>query len=86
MKSEEREHFTKVDGNLMGEFTFRAMPRSEENAHRNAGCRASFHVAHFVAHKGALERIEPKIRERLQEHSGVGFPPRVVAAVLANAV
>jgi len=65
MKSEEREHFTEVGGNFMGELTFRAIHCSDENAHPNAGRRTSFHVAHFVAHKGALERIEPKIRERL---------------------
>ena len=85
MKSEEREHFTKIGGNFMGELAF-TIPRSEKNADPNAGRRASFHVADFIADKGAVGRIELKIRERLQEHSGVGFAPRVVAAVFANAI
>jgi hypothetical protein len=86
MKSQERDHFTKVGGNFMGEFTFCAIPRSEENAHSNAGCGTRFHVAHFVADKGALGRIELKIRDRLQKHSRLGLAPRVIAAILANAV
>ena len=86
MKSEQCEHFTKVGGSFMGEFTFRAILCSEENAHRNARRRAGFHVADFVAYKGALRRIEAKIRERLQEHSRLGLAPRVIAAVLANAL
>jgi hypothetical protein len=86
MKSEEREHFSKIGGSFMGELTFRAIPRYEENAHPNASCGASFHVARFVADNGAERGIEPKIRDRLQEHSRVGFAPRVIATVLPNAV
>lgn len=86
MQSEQREHFTKIGGHFMGELTFCAIPRSEENAHPNAGCGARFHVAHFVADKGALGSIELKIRDRLQEHSRLRLAPRVIAAILADAV
>jgi hypothetical protein len=32
MKSEERDHFTEVGSNFMGEVAFPAIPRSDENA------------------------------------------------------
>jgi hypothetical protein len=74
MKPEEREHFSKISGNFTGELTLRPIPRSEAN------------VARLVADNGAERGIEPKIRDCLQEHSRVGFAPRVIAAVLPNAV
>src|SRR2546430_4491042 len=69
----------------MGRVT-RSGTGSKEDAQPNPGCRACVHIAHFIAHNRAVNRIEPKLRYGLQQHSWVWFAPWMIATVFANSV
>jgi hypothetical protein len=56
------------------------------NAQTNPSRRPGFHIAHFVPHNRAASEIETEVQFGLQEHSRIGFAPRMLATVLANAV
>src|SRR5499433_287746 len=67
-------------------FAFLGIVRCDQNSQTNPSCRASLDVAHFVSQDRGLNRIEVKIGHGLQYHTRVGLAPRMIAAVLADAM
>jgi hypothetical protein len=67
-------------------FAFLGIVRCDPNSQTNPSCRASLDVAHFVSQDRGLNRIEVKIGHGLQYHTRVGLAPRMIAAVLADAM
>src|ERR1700751_2703286 len=62
------------------------MARCDENPQTNPSRRAGLDVAHFVSQDRGLSGIEAKVRHGPQDHTRVGFAPRMIAAVLADAM
>src|SRR5262249_35199026 len=58
----------------------------DQNSQTDPSCRASLDVAHFVSQDHGLNRIEIKVGHGLQYHARVGLAPRMIAAILANAM
>src|SRR5262249_11141199 len=85
-RSQKGEGLAQVGDDLTGWLALLEFAGSDENAQSDSSSCASFHVAHLVANDRAVNRIKPKIRYSLQEHSGIWFAPGMIAAVLANAL
>jgi hypothetical protein len=67
-------------------FAFLGIVRCDQNSQTDPSCRASLDVAHFVSQDRGLNRIEVKVGHGLQYHTRVGLAPRMIAAVLADAM
>src|SRR5262249_32488141 len=67
-------------------FTFLGIARCDQNSQTDPNCRTSLDVAHFVSQDGRLNRIEVKVGHGLQYHTRVGLAPRMMAAVLPDAM
>ena len=59
---------------------------SDQDSQTNAGCRAGFDIAYFVPGDRAMSRIEPEVRNSLQDHSRLGFTPGMIATIPASAL
>jgi hypothetical protein len=70
----------------MGWLTRLGIARSDENPQTNPRRRTGFDVAHFIAQNRAASEVEPQVRRGLQEHPRLGFAPRMIATVFADAV
>ena len=67
-------------------FAFLGIVRCDQNSQSDPSCRASLYVAHFVSQDRGLDRIEVKVGHGLQYHTRVGLAPRMITAVLADAM
>src|SRR5262245_1187691 len=67
-------------------FAFLGFVPCDQNTQTDPTCRASLDVAHFVSQDRGLNRIEIKVGHGLQYHARVGLAPRMIAAVLADAM
>src|SRR5215475_6099037 len=67
-------------------FTFLGIARCDQNSQTDPNCRTSLDVAHFVSQDRGLNRIKVKVGHGLQYHTRVGLAPRMIAAVLADAM
>jgi hypothetical protein len=65
---------------------FLGTARCDENPETNPSRLAGLDVAYLVSQECGVSRIEVKIGHGLQDHTGAGLAPRVVAAILANAM
>src|SRR5262245_11147063 len=65
---------------------FLGIARRDKNPQTDPSCRASLDVAHFVSQDRGLNGIEIKVGHGLQYHARVGLAPRMIAAVLADAM
>src|SRR5262245_29746573 len=67
-------------------FAFLGIVRCDQNSQTDPSCRGSLDVAHFVSQDSGLNRFEVKVGHGLQYHTRVGLAPRMIAAVLADAM
>ena len=65
---------------------FLATARCDENPQTDPSRLAGLDVAYLVSQDRGLSRIEVKIGHGLQDHTRVGLAPRMIAAVLADAM
>ena len=65
---------------------FLGTARCDENPKTDPSRLAGLDVAYLVSQDRGLSRIEVKIGHGLQDHTGAGLAPRVIAAILANAM
>src|SRR5262249_27489430 len=85
-RSQKGEGLAQVGGDLTSWLALLELAGSDEHAQSDSRTRDGFDVAHLVANDRAVNRIKPKVRYSLQEHSGIWFAPGMIAAVLAKAL
>src|SRR6516225_6636396 len=66
--------------------TYLGIARSDENPQTDPSRLAGLDVAHFVSQDRGLSGIEIKVGQGLQDHTRVRLAPRMIAAVLADAM
>src|SRR5215472_12181383 len=66
--------------------SFLGMARGDENPQTDPSRRAGLDVAYLVSEDRGLSRIEVKVGHGLQDHTRVWLAPRMIAAVLADAM
>src|SRR6266566_1510759 len=67
-------------------FAFLGIVRCDQNSQTDPSRRAGLDITHFVSQDRGLSGIEAKVRHGPQDHTRVGFAPRMIAAVLADAI
>src|SRR5262249_45313740 len=66
--------------------TYLGIARSDETPQPDPSRLAGLDVAHFVSQDHGLSGIEIKVGQGLQEHTRVRLAPRMIAAILADAM
>ena len=86
VESEQRERFAKIGDYVMEWLGHLGIARSDADKQTDAGRSTGFDVAYLIAEDRAVSGIEPEIGDGLQQHSRLGFAPRVIATVFTDAI
>src|SRR5213078_1283026 len=86
VESKQRERFAKIGDYVMEWLGHLGIARSDADKQTDAGRSAAFDVAYLIAEDRAASGIEPEIGDGLQQHSRLGFAPRVIATVFTDAI